>query len=325
MGDLLSRIEERLKEREKEELENFVMRLPEGPDLRVSRSIKMFTSLESSDNLRQHYETRKMEAGDVAADLIKNLVDKLADLKSAPQLAGLGALAVAVFIDVITFSPPEESTKDALRCVFAEEKASEVWDQIDECLKRCTMHINDDDELRSNISRIECQLSAALTKLKNSMVKDGHMTSPALKAWVNGAAFHVQMLIHLVRLGGIQTCDPVERILSVYQSDLDTLFKEHKEMIRKKCYMRVVVLFDQPVHYLIDEDSMGHVIDPKNTYDEYFEAYYEHRYSRQWCESLQYFSDVRQNLQQLVDQRGSFNVSPYLHHTASSWEDVGSP
>ncbi|KAL7378991.1 hypothetical protein ABVT39_021668 [Epinephelus coioides] len=238
MGNFLSEERERMKQIERERLERFLKQLDKGPDLRVSRSIKMFTSLESSDNLRQHYETRKMEAGDVAADLIKNLVDKLADLETAPQLAGLGALAVAVFIDVITFSPPEESTKDALRCVFAEEKASEVWDQIDECLKRCMMHINDDDELRSNISRIECQLSAALTKLKNSMVKDGHMTSPALKAWVNGAAFHVQMLIHLVRLGGIQTCDPVERILSVYQSDIDPLFRKHKEMIEEKSSMK---------------------------------------------------------------------------------------
>ncbi|KAL7378992.1 hypothetical protein ABVT39_021668 [Epinephelus coioides] len=309
MGNFLSEERERMKQIERERLERFLKQLDKGPDLRVSRSIKMFTSLESSDNLRQHYETRKMEAGDVAADLIKNLVDKLADLETAPQLAGLGALAVAVFIDVITFSPPEESTKDALRCVFAEEKASEVWDQIDECLKRCMMHINDDDELRSNISRIECQLSAALTKLKNSMVKDGHMTSPALKAWVNGAAFHVQMLIHLVRLGGIQTCDPVERILSVYQSDIDPLFRKHKEMIEEKSSMkRMTCVLVPEGKFYVDEDSKLYDMHPFGSYDEYFEAYYEHRYSRQRCEIQQYFSDVRQNLQQLVDQRGSFNV-----------------
>ncbi|KAL7378864.1 hypothetical protein ABVT39_019914 [Epinephelus coioides] len=301
--------EEHMREIESNFLEHFVKRLAEGPDLRVNKNIEMFTGLTSSDNLRQHYERRKKKTGKSAADWIETLADKLGDLTPAPELAGLGALSIVIVIDIVSSSPPEESTKDALRCVFAEEEASEVWDQIDECLKRCMMNIQSRDKLRSHMEWIECQLSAALTKLKNSMVKDGHMTSPALKAWVNGAAFHVQMLIHLVRLGGIQTCNPVEELLWAYRSDLDTLFKMHKEMIQAKCSLREKPYFMAPNNrYLVDEDSKWYILDYNTSYDKYFEAYYEHRYSRQRCEIQQYFGDVRQNLQQLVDQRGSFNV-----------------
>lgn len=32
--------------------------------------------------------------------------------------------------------------------------------------------------------------------MQNSMLKDGHMSTRALSHWVNGAAFHTQMLIH---------------------------------------------------------------------------------------------------------------------------------
>ncbi|XP_029292645.1 uncharacterized protein LOC115011631 [Cottoperca gobio] len=316
------------REREREMiLDIFVQKLGEGPDLKVNNSIEKFTGLASSDNLTQHYEKRKMEASDCTAGWIKNLVEKLANLTPAPALAGLGAFAIAVFIDVVSFSPPEDSTKDSLRCVFAEEKASEVWDQIDECLKRCMAHIKNKDELRSNIERIECQLSAALTKLKNSMLRDNHMSSQALKAWVNGAAFHIQMLIHLVRLGGIQTCDPVKGFLSTYQSDLDTLFKKHKEFIKEKCYYSIwSLVFNFPC--LVDEDSKSHylrphalgsyalrspafrprALDPHISFDRYVEALYEHRYSRQMREVQLYFSDVTQNLQRLVEQRGYFNV-----------------
>ncbi|XP_026181849.1 uncharacterized protein LOC113141569 isoform X2 [Mastacembelus armatus] len=214
---------------EQAELDRFVKSLKDGPDLRVNENIVMFCGLSSSDNLKQHYEKRKMEVGDYGANWIKALVDKLAALKCAPELGGIGGLAIAIFIDIISSTPPEESTKEALRSVFAEEKASEVWDLIDECLKRCVMNLQNPNDLKSDIRRIEQQLSVAITKLKNSMVRDGHMSSSALKAWVNGAAFHVQMLIHLVRLGELQTCDPVQKLLSVCEDDVDPLFKKHQK------------------------------------------------------------------------------------------------
>ena len=312
MGDLQSRLLEEGREAHRKDLEDFVFLIKndgKAPDLRVNKSIVMFTGLSSSDNLRQHYEKRKMEVGGSvndliklhAADWIKNLADKLASMESAPALAGLGALAIAVLIDLASSSPPEESTKDALRSVFAEEKASEVWDQIDECLKRCVMHINNDHELVTDIRRIEVQLSTALTKLKNSMVRDGHMSSQALKAWVNGAAFHIQMLIHLVRLGGTQTCDPVERLLSTYLGDLDTLFIKHREMVKGKCYVKELVSWDIPVLYkfLKDDDlKLDYIINGNGSFEEYFEAYYENRYRGQTSDIKRYFCDVRDNLQE---------------------------
>ncbi|XP_042249297.1 uncharacterized protein LOC121884508 isoform X2 [Thunnus maccoyii] len=305
MGNGLS--EER-KEREQRELDRFVGEISDGPDVKVNQNIVKFCSLDSSDMLRQHYE-RRMGVSDCAPDWIKNLAEKLGAFMSAPELAGLGALAVAIFIDIVSFSPPEESMKDALRCVFAEEKASEVWDQIDECLKRCMMHINDDQKLSSDLQRIECQLSAALTKLKNSMLRDGHMTNEALKAWVNGAAFHIQMLIHLVRLGGTVTCNTVKTLISVYQTELDQLFKEHEKMTEKKCTVlfKVGEMF-QSVFVLVDEDAKRHTLNFHNfRRAEFQKLYYDHRYGQQKRETENHFNYMRENLQSLVSQRDSFN------------------
>ncbi|XP_035850309.1 uncharacterized protein LOC118493698 [Sander lucioperca] len=313
MGDVWSRLKEEAREMREKEMEHFLERLNDGkaPDLRVNESIVMFTGLSSSDNLRQHYEKRKREAGGSANDLIKTVAGKLGEFIPASALGGLGPLVIAVLIDMVIYFRPEESTKDALLSVFAEEKASEVWDQIDECLKRCMMHINNDHELATDIRRIECQLSAALTKLKNSMVRDGHMSSQALKAWVNGAAFHIQMLIHLVRLGGIQTCGPVESLLTTYLRDLDTLFKEHREMVKAKSSMDAIVhkYHTLPAKFLVDGDlKLQYKMFENGGFEEYFEAYYDHRYSGQKSDIERYFSGVRKNLQTLVDQRGYFNV-----------------
>lgn len=91
------------------------------------------------------------------------------------------------------------------------------------------MHINSTENLRRDIERLESRLSAALTRLKNSLVRDGHMSSGALKAWVNGVVFHIQTPIRQVRLGGTGTRNPLERLLHVYRSDLDVLFDKHEE------------------------------------------------------------------------------------------------
>lgn len=69
-------------------------------------------------------------------------------------------------------SPSSSTSFQAQRAQSRLCGASEVWDQIDECLKRCVTHTNDDAELINNIRRIEYQLSAALTKLKNSMMRN---------------------------------------------------------------------------------------------------------------------------------------------------------
>ncbi|KAI9529369.1 hypothetical protein NQZ68_011074 [Dissostichus eleginoides] len=64
------------------------------------------------------------------------------------------------------------------------------------------------------------------TSTANSMLVDGHMDSRLLKQWVNGAAFHTQMLIHQARLEGADGSRAVQAA-GVYQrafiSDSSTL------------------------------------------------------------------------------------------------------
>lgn len=288
-------------------LERNVKKYKKCPDVTVNQAVVMFCSA-SSDSLQQHLNRRKQVSYPVASWMSK-LAEKLANLSPNPKLAGLGALAVAIFIDAISATSSSDTTRDALRCVFAEEKASEVWDQIDECLKRCVMHIDNNNELMTDIRRTECQLSAALTKLKNSMARDGQMSSRALKAWVNGAALHIQMLIHLLRLGGSQSCDPVQRLLSTYLSELDLLFTNHKAAVRRKCDLDCDVLQDCPCPYFETEEGEAYYVAQFITFEEYFEAYYDYHYSSQKFKIRKYFEKVMEDLPMLVRQVGHLSVS----------------
>ncbi|GLD71176.1 uncharacterized protein AKAME5_002249700 [Lates japonicus] len=71
---------------------------------------------------------------------------------------------------------------------------------MSEYLKRHRMFVTNEQRLREELRRLEGQLSGHLTILKNSLLYDGQMSSRGFKIWVNGASFHVQMLIHEARL-----------------------------------------------------------------------------------------------------------------------------
>lgn len=308
MGSLITTQEEE----QRRDKESFMRGLKTPPDLKVNGSLQMFTGVSCSDRLKVHLARRREEAGSSFPDLMKTVVEKVAGLSFCPELAGLaglGSLALAVLIDNISNTPPAQSIKDALQKALAEQKASEVWDLVDETLRRCVVNVHNRTQLASDVQRLEEGLSLALTRLKNSMLRDDHISNQALKVWVNGAAFHVQMLIHQVRLGGARTCEHVERFITVYKSDLEELFRKLEEMIKSKCKVNTIFVdADSNVDYFVDEQSRDYLMGRYTLYHEYLQMYYQHQYSWQEEELQRYFSGVQQDLQQLVGQKGHLSL-----------------
>ncbi|KAL3051065.1 hypothetical protein OYC64_001358 [Pagothenia borchgrevinki] len=122
----------------------------------------------------------------------------LAGFTTVHNAVGLGALIISMILESVV----EETmgTAEMLQRVFADEKGNEVRDLMDEYLKRLQINLGNPLLQLAETRQIEIDLSAQLTRLKNSMLVDGHMNSMLLKQWVNGAAFHTQMLIHQARL-----------------------------------------------------------------------------------------------------------------------------
>nr|XP_023660182.1 uncharacterized protein LOC111840028 [Paramormyrops kingsleyae] len=135
-----------------------------------------------------------------------------------------------------------------MRRVFAEEKASGVRDSMDEYLKRLQKYVWEPEQALEETKRLEKQLSEQLTRLRNSMLKDGQMSSRAMKIWTNGATFHAQMLIHEARLmmagyGSKKEKNLDLRVASVsnmvdhYRKDLEELLDKYKSYKRTNLHM----------------------------------------------------------------------------------------
>lgn len=71
---------------------------------------------------------------------------------------------------------------------------------------------------------------------KNSMLIDEHMDTQFLKQWVNGAAFHTQMLIHQARLENAAEPDGSRavRAAGIYQQDMNRLMEKIKTLMRNR-------------------------------------------------------------------------------------------
>ncbi|KAG1927555.1 hypothetical protein F2P79_024152 [Pimephales promelas] len=196
------------------------------PDIGIDESLLKYSGPDSNAAL-QAFSTEMLNS---VPDYINSFGSALAALNKVPNAVGLGAVVISMIIEIVIKSGTQTTDDDPyslLRRVFGEEKASSVRDTVSEYLKRHRMFMNNNQRLREEIRRLEQQLSKDLTILRNSLLLDGQMSSRGFKIWVNGAAFHLQMLIHEARME-IQAGKPesdcvqeIEAAIDVYLEDLD--------------------------------------------------------------------------------------------------------
>ena len=202
------------------------------PDVGIDQSLLRYSGANSNAELQSF---SKQLIHDVP-DFVERFGNGVAPFTSVPNAVGLGALVISMILEIIVKSRAEasEDPYSLFRRVFAEEKGSSVRDTMTEYVRRHRIFMKDQQRLRLELNRLEMQLSSHLTVLRNSLLLDGHMSSRGFKIWVNGAFFHLQMLIHQARLNhqaGQPTATQVDSIntyFDLYLQDLDQLLEKYK-------------------------------------------------------------------------------------------------
>lgn len=204
------------------------------PDIGIDQALLKYSGSDSNAVLQAYSN----EMANMVQGYAGNLGSAIGELKSVPNAVGFGALLISMIIEIVVTASPQrqhssnDHTYSLIQRVFGDEKVSSVRDTMSECLKRYEVYINNTQQLQQEIGILERQLSNHLTILKNSLLHDEQMKSRGLKFWVNGAAFHVQMLIHGARL---QACKPrsecvheIKIAINVYLRSLDVLLEKYK-------------------------------------------------------------------------------------------------
>ncbi|KAI4796228.1 hypothetical protein KUCAC02_027883 [Chaenocephalus aceratus] len=202
------------------------------PDIGIDESLLKYSGTDSNTALQAYSN----EMGNLVPGFISSVGSALGALTVFPNAVGLGALVISMIVELALQGAggQSESSYGMLRRVFGEEKASGVRDTVAEYLRRHRMFMRNEDRLKGELLRLEQQLSNHLTVLKNSLLLDQQMSTRGFKIWVNGAAFHVHMLIHEARLNvetGSRDSDYVHAIqaaINLYLLDLDHLLDKYK-------------------------------------------------------------------------------------------------
>lgn len=293
------------------------------PDVGIDESLLKYSGSDSNAVLQAFSK----EMLNTVPGYINNLGSSLSPMTS--NAVGLGALVISLIIEIIIKGRTQtsENTCSLFRRVFGEEKASSVRDTMSEYLKRHRIYMNNDRQLQGEISRLEKQLSNHLTILRNSLLQDGQMSSRGFKIWVNGAAFHVQMLIHEARLN-IQNDKPasddlnaIEAAIDLYLQYLDHLLDEYKTYKINSLMFRLLADWSYPYSKLycnMKNEKIQNcesnvqfygLPDPCNnpkTRTTFMDTVYSNYEPIKGLKS--YFLNIKNNLNSLIHQRGSFTL-----------------
>lgn len=134
----------------------------------------------------------------------------------------------------------------ALQSAFA-EKSSVIRDLIVEYLQRYKTHLRNDRWLLADSERLEAQVSLQLSILRNSILVDRQINNRAINHWINGAAFHTQVLLHIARLRrrtteGSKDFESAKRAatsaVDIYNRDMKKILQAYKEYKRSKWNLR---------------------------------------------------------------------------------------
>ncbi|XP_036936728.1 uncharacterized protein LOC119009503 [Acanthopagrus latus] len=282
----------------------------------IDSSILKYSGLNSTQVL-DDYRDQVLYSGDFsdAAAVVEKLGSALGGLKMVPNAVGLGAIIISIILETVGKTLGKESmgTAEMLQRVFAQEKANEVRDLMDEYLKRMRINLGKPQLQLAETRQIETDLSVQLTRLKNSMLRDGHMNSRFLKQWVNGAAFHTQMLIHQARLEGAGGSRAMQAA-GIYQQQLNLLLEKYKnylttvifvssdhDYIRVYCCLRYTenVVFSSRVQCFTALESYCF------SGSEIVETMFS-KHQMTWAKT--YFTDLRAQIPTLVTQDGTFHI-----------------
>ncbi|MEQ2212665.1 hypothetical protein XENOCAPTIV_003020 [Xenoophorus captivus] len=221
------------KQQDLDQYANEFFKSPQWNGFEIDSSLQKFSGHNSVAELN-NYRDLVLQSGRLteAASIVQRVGAEMGGLAMVPNAVGLGALVITLLLETIAKSwrKPTIGTAEMLQRVFAQEKGNEVRDLMEEYLKRLRIYLRRPEEVPAQTRQLELQLSTQLTRLKNAMMKDGHISTRLLNQWVNGAAFHTQMLIHLARLEGSDG-SLASQAASVYHLQVNLLLEKYSSYL----------------------------------------------------------------------------------------------
>nr|XP_015216773.1 PREDICTED: uncharacterized protein LOC107079155 [Lepisosteus oculatus] len=281
------------------------------PDITIDSTLLKYLSLNSSAQLSWHLaDIQSSLSTDQFSSFTKMLSSHFQEnTKIAYGGVGIIAITLSLLFEILLRQGLKMQTvKHPLQGTFGEETGSEIGALIRKYLTEVSEITDDPQKMKEETSRYEHTLNDMLLHAYTAMIMNGHMDSSAMKRWINGAAFHTHMQIHLVRIGAGNRAR-TESTIATYREMLTSLFNRYEEYLRKHVMERqqasgIGVLVIEPLK------NLSHNIQHKNCASKAIENEIVNKIleKQQMPKVKEFFETTYQNLNKFINQHQDFFV-----------------
>lgn len=207
------------------------------PDITLDRGVSNYLSLNSSFALNLQYGAiQERLSKDQLAALDKNLTS-IFSKASKVSYGGVGvvALAMSFLLDTLVASMHGQTDghfTDPYQRIFGPGNSSEISSITREYLRLVPGMVNNSDLMAEITDFYDQKLKHALIKLYENMTVEHRINTAAMKQWINGAAIHLHMRIHGIRLLSVPR-GSAESLRLSYRTGLGRLVQLYAMYLRR--------------------------------------------------------------------------------------------
>lgn len=208
------------------------------PDISLDDTVANFLSLNSSTALNLQYASIQQH---LTTDQLANLDTNLTSIfggSASVSYGGVGvvALALSFLLNALTSGFADGTTRNH----FGSDNSSEIGSIVNEYLKLVSKHANDLEQMGDITELYDQKLKHALIELYESMTVYHDLNTSSVKQWINGAAVHLHMRIHGIRLASVPK-GTAESLRLSYRTGLARLIQLYMGYLRNNVKERTTV------------------------------------------------------------------------------------
>ncbi|KAL2089742.1 hypothetical protein ACEWY4_014430 [Coilia grayii] len=202
------------------------------PDVALDRSLAGYLSLNSGTVLTNQYEAIQQRLStDQLALFNQNLTSTFGGTRVTLGKTGVVALALSLFLDVVSNDIMGQSTPDPVRRILGVSRSS-IGSIISEYLRKVPEVVNNSEGMADITDLCDQELKFELIDLFERMTLRRQLSSRALKLWLNGAAIHLHVRIHGIRLGSVPQ-GSAESLRLSYSTAYSSLIRRYTGYLRR--------------------------------------------------------------------------------------------
>lgn len=215
------------------------------PDITLDRTVSNSLSSNSSFALSSQYVTTQERLSEEQLALIDKNLLTIFGRRTKLHYGGVGvvALAMSLLLDTLVAAVVGKTdTRPADQChfIFGSDNTSDISDLTCEYLRLLPQSLN--ESVMADLTDVYDQkLKVALINFYNSMTVERKLSTAGVKQWINGAAVHLHIRLHGVRLSSVPR-GSAESLRLSYRTGLAKLLQLYASYLRHNVKERTAIL-----------------------------------------------------------------------------------